>query len=192
MRIILASASPRRLEMLNQCDLSFDVIPAHIDESILRHEPLDTYVTRMALEKNQAIFNQYPDSCVISADTIVVLNNELYGKPVDEDDAFRMLKQLSGKTHQVMTAMVIKSASFIEEVLSITNVSMTTLTDDDILAYIKTQEPMDKAGAYAIQGKAGWMIEKIEGDFYTVVGLPLNQCMLILRKNLGVDLQKVQ
>mgnify|MGYP004702543735 CR=1 FL=1 len=192
MRIILASASPRRLEMLNQCDLSFDVIPAHIDESIHSQEPLISYVKRMAIEKNQAIFNQYPDSCVVSADTIVVLDNELFGKPVDEDDAFRMLKQLSGKTHQVMTAMVIKSASFFEEVLSITNVSMTTLTDDDILAYIKTQEPMDKAGAYAIQGKAGWMIEKIEGDFYTVVGIPLNQCMLILRKNLGVDLQKAQ
>lgn len=192
MRIILASASPRRLEMLNQCDLSFDVIPAHIDESIHSQEPLISYVKRMAIEKNQVIFNQYPDTCVISADTIVVLDNELFGKPVDEDDAFRMLKQLSGKTHQVMTAMVIKSASFFEEVLSITNVSMTTLTDDDILAYIKTQEPMDKAGAYAIQGKAGWMIEKIEGDFYTVVGLPLNQCMLILRKNHVVDLQKAQ
>ena len=146
MRIILASASPRRLEMLNQCDLSFDVIPAHIDESILKEEPFKKYVKRMALEKNQAIFNQYPESCVISADTIVVLDNELYGKPVDEDDAFRMLKQLSGKTHQVMTAMVIKSASFIEEVLSITNVSMTTFTEEDILAYIKTQEPMDKIG----------------------------------------------
>lgn len=192
MRIILASASPRRLEMLNQCDLSFEVIPAHIDESIHSHEPLKSYVKRMALEKNQAIFNQYPESCVISADTIVVLDNELFGKPVDEDDAFRMLKQLSGKTHQVMTAMVIKSASFIEEVLSITNVSMITLTEEDILAYIKTQEPMDKAGAYAIQGKAGWMIEKIEGDFYTVVGLPLNQCMLILRKYHVVDLQKAQ
>jgi septum formation protein len=192
MRIILASASPRRLEMLNQCDLSFDVIPAHIDESIMSNEPLMTYVKRMALEKNQVIFNQYPESCVISADTIVVLDNELYGKPLDESDAFRMLKQLSGRTHQVMTAMVIKSASFIEEVLSITNVSMTSLTDDDILSYINTQEPMDKAGAYAIQGKAGWMIEKIEGDFYTVVGLPLNQCMSILRKNHVVDLQKRQ
>jgi septum formation protein len=192
MRIILASASPRRLEMLNQCDLSFDVIPAHIDESIHEHEPLKTYVSRMALEKNQAIFDQYPQSCVISADTIVVLNDELFGKPIDDQDAFRMLKKLSGQTHQVMTAMVIQSLSFKEEVLSVTNVKMTSLSDEDIFAYIKTQEPMDKAGAYAIQGKAGWMIEKIEGDFYTVVGLPLNQCMSILRKNQVVDLQKAQ
>ncbi|MBS3990734.1 MAG: septum formation inhibitor Maf [Erysipelothrix sp.] len=192
MRIILASASPRRLEMLNQCDLSFDVIPAHIDESIHEHEPLKTYVTRMANEKNQVVFNQYPHSCVISADTIVVLNDELFGKPIDDQDAFRMLKKLSGQTHQVMTAMVIQSSSFKEEVLSVTNVKMTSLCDEDILAYINTQEPMDKAGAYAIQGKAGWMIEKIEGDFYTVVGLPLNQCMSILRKNQVVDLQKAQ
>jgi septum formation protein len=192
MRIILASASPRRLEMLNQCDLSFDVIPAHIDESNHEHEPLKTYVTRMAFEKNQAIFNQYPQACVISADTIVVLNDELFGKPVNDQDAFRILKKLSGQTHQVMTAMVIQSSSFKEEVLSITNVKMTSLSDEEILAYIKTQEPMDKAGAYAIQGKAGWMIEKIEGDFYTVVGLPLNQCMSILRKNQVVDLQKGQ
>jgi septum formation protein len=192
MRIILASASPRRLEMLNQCDLSFDVFPAHIDESIHADESLKTYVSRMAHEKNQAIFNQYPQSCVISADTIVVFNNELYGKPLNDDDAFRMLRKLSGHTHQVMTSMVIQSPSFKEEVLSITNVSMTRLTDEDILTYIKTQEPMDKAGAYAIQGKAGWMIEKIEGDFYTVVGLPLNQCMTILRKNYRVDLQKTK
>lgn len=188
MKIILASASPRRFEMLNQCDLSFDVIPVHIDESIQKDEPLNKYVIRMAHEKNQTIFVHYPESCVISADTIVVLDEKLYGKPLDEDDAFRMLTELSGKTHQVMTAMVIKSAFFEEEVLSITNVSMTKLTQEDIRAYIKTQEPMDKAGAYAIQGKAGWMVEKIEGDFYSVVGLPLSQCMIILRKNHVLDL----
>jgi len=192
MKIILASGSPRRVEMLNQCNLSFDVVPAHIDETILPHEDIQAAVLRLAKEKNQAVFNLNKTACVIAADTIVVLDNEIYGKPMDESDAFIMLKKLSGKTHQVMTAMVIQGPDFIEEVLSITHVSMTSLSDEDIVNYISTNEPMDKAGAYAIQGKAGWMIEKIEGDFYTVVGLPLNQCIKILRKYHIVDLQKNQ
>jgi septum formation protein len=190
MRIILASASPRRVELLNQVGIQVEVIPAHIDETIYEHENARDAILRLAHAKNQVVFDQYPESCVISADTMVLLEGIPYNKPLDESDAFRMLKDLSGKTHQVMTACVIQSPSFKEEILSITDVTMIELSDDDIVRYISTSEPMDKAGAYAIQGQAGWMIEKIEGDFYTVVGLPLSQCVKILRKNHWLDLQK--
>jgi septum formation protein len=190
MRIILASASPRRIELLNQVGLDVEVIPAHIDETIFDHESAQDAICRLANSKNQVIFDKHPDACVISADTMVMLNGIPYNKPLDEADAFRMLKDLSGRTHQVMTACVIQSPTFKKEILSITDVSMVELRDEDILNYIATKEPMDKAGAYAIQGHAGWMIEKIEGDFYTVVGLPLSQCVKILRENQLFDLQK--
>lgn len=191
MRIILASASPRRVELLNQAGIDVDVLPASIDETMLEGVHPKEEILRLANEKNQAVFAQYPNACVISADTMVVLDDVAYNKPNDEADAFRMLKDLNGKTHQVMTACVIQAPHFKEVILSITHVHMTSLTDEDIFAYIESKEPMDKAGAYAIQGRAGWMIERIEGDFYTVVGLPLNQCVKILREKQIIDLKKV-
>lgn len=190
MRIILASASPRRIELLEQVGIFVEVIPAHVDETIFNHESAQEAIQRLAQLKNDTIFKQHSDACVISADTMVILDDAIFNKPMDEADAFRMLRSLSGKTHQVMTAMTIQSTQFKKEALSITHVTMAELSDQDIWDYIKTNEPMDKAGAYAIQGKAGWMIQKIEGDFYTVVGLPLYECVKILRENQVLDLQK--
>lgn len=189
MKIILASASPRRIELLSQVGINVVVKPAHIDETMFEEEDPRDAILRLAHEKNQAVFKKYPDSCVISADTMVVLDNIAYNKPRDKYDAFHMLKSLSGRTHQVITACVIQTAFFKEEILSITNVTMSSLSDYDILSYIDTHEPMDKAGAYAIQGQAGWMIERIEGDFYTVVGLPLNQVVKKLKEKQIIDLQ---
>ncbi len=190
MRIVLASASPRRIQLLEQVGIHVEVVPAHVDETIFDHESAQEAIQRLAQLKNDTIFIHHSDACVISADTMVILGDVIFNKPMDEADAFRMLKALSGKTHQVMTAMMIQSTQFKKEVLSITHVTMAELSDQDIWDYIKTKEPMDKAGAYAIQGKAGWMIQKIEGDFYTVVGLPLYECVKILRENQVLDLQK--
>jgi septum formation protein len=190
MRVILASASPRRIELLNQVGIQVEVIPANIDETIFDNEDPNQAILRLANAKNQVVFDKHLDACVISADTMVILDGVAYNKPIDKADAFRMLKDLSGKTHQVMSACVIQSPSFKKEILSITHVSMIELKDEEIINYISTNEPMDKAGAYAIQGQASWMIEKIDGDFYTVVGLPLSQCVKILRENQIIDLQK--
>lgn len=189
MKIILASASPRRIELLSLVGIQVAVKPAEIDETILDDENPFEAIVRLANAKNQAVFSQFPDACVISADTMVVLDNVAFNKPRDKDEAFNMLKCLSGRTHQVITACVIQTAMFKEEIFSTTHVTMTSLSDHDIVSYVETLEPMDKAGAYAIQGRAGWMIERIEGDFYTVVGLPLNQLVKKLREKGIIDLQ---
>ena len=197
--LVLASASPRRRELLTQAGFSFDVRPADIPEEPLPGEDPTAYVTRLALEKAQAVFAELsknldmgapgPDSgtgdsanpnsapasnlVVLGADTTVTLDDHILGKPQDAADAARMLRLLSGRTHRVITGVAVVTASHTEAAAEKTAVSFRTLTDEEIAAYILTGEPMDKAGAYAIQGCAARWIPRIQGDYFNVVGLPL-------------------
>lgn len=161
---------------MHEAGFDIRIIPADIDETALPGEGPFELVERLARAKAQAVASEHAESgeAVIAADTIVALDDELLGKPVDEADARRMLRNLSGKTHQVATGVCVVSSDTVESFVDITDVTFYELSDEEISAYAATGEPMDKAGAYGIQGQYGRMIvEKIDGDFYNVVGLPI-------------------
>jgi septum formation protein len=174
-RLILASASPRRRELLAQAGFSFEVLPAHIPEDPLPDEDAIAYVVRLAREKAQAVYKELGDSdaVVLGADTTVTLDNHILGKPEDDADAARMLRMLSGRTHRVITGVAVVHATATEVAAEVTAVRFLTLSDEEIAAYIATGETMDKAGAYAIQGRAARWIPRVEGCYFNVVGLPL-------------------
>jgi septum formation protein len=173
--LVLASASPRRRELLAQAGFTFTVTPASIPEDPQPGENPVSYVTRLAREKAEAVFARLQSEIVVlGADTTVVApNGEILGKPADATDAARMLRLLSGATHQVITGVAVVSSSGTETAAGVTHVTMLTLSDEEIAAYIATGEPMDKAGAYAIQGRAARWIPRIHGCYFNVVGLPL-------------------
>ena len=177
--LILASASPRRSELLTQIGLQFRIHPAHINEDPFPNEDPATYVARLALEKARAVFaelsskNSAPPQVVLGADTTVTLDNHILGKPNDAVDATRMLTLLSGRTHQVLTGVALVSAHSSEVATESTSVTFMALTAEEIAAYVATHEPLDKAGAYAIQGRAARWIPRIDGCYFNVVGLPL-------------------
>jgi len=176
--LVLASASPRRRELLAQAGFSFTIVPASIAEDARPDENPVAYVTRLAREKAQKVYArlgaEQQQTVVLGADTTVVApNGEILGKPADADDAARMLRLLSGATHQVITGVAVVSSSRVETSAEVTHVTMTTVSDQEIAAYIATGEPMDKAGAYAIQGHAARWIPRIHGCYFNVVGLPL-------------------
>ncbi|HLI03968.1 MAG TPA: Maf family protein [Terracidiphilus sp.] len=179
--LVLASASPRRRELLAQAGYSFEVRPAHIPEEPQPGEEPVAYVTRLAREKAEAVFRQLladrdaaaGDLAVLGADTTVTLDNRILGKPEDAADARRMLRLLSGRTHRVITGVALVSAHAAEVAAEVTAVRFLTLSEDQIADYVATGEPMDKAGAYAIQGQAARWIPRIEGCYFNVVGLPL-------------------
>ena len=176
--LVLASASPRRRELLTQAGFTFTVAPASIPEDLRPGENPLTYVSRLAREKAESVYTRLASkddaTVVLGADTTVVApNGEVLGKPVDAADAARMLRLLAGATHQVMTGVAVVSALGTEIAAEVTHVSVLTLTDEEIAAYIATGEPMDKAGAYAIQGYAARWIPRIHGCYFNVVGLPL-------------------
>jgi septum formation protein len=185
--LVLASASPRRRELLAQAGFSFAVHPAHIPEESLGDEDPIAYVTRLAREKAETVFRaltaartaareEEPDCrplAVLGADTTVTLDNAILGKPEDAADAARMLRLLSGRTHRVITGVALVTAKRTEVAAEATAVRFLSLSDEEIAAYVATGEPMDKAGAYAIQGQAARWIPRIEGCYFNVVGLPL-------------------
>src|SRR5580704_1670318 len=187
--LVLASASPRRRELLAQIGYRFEVHPAHIPEDPLPGEDPIAYVTRLAREKAEAVFREMATSSspaekecldgkfsslvVLGADTTVTLDNAILGKPEDEADAARILRLLSGRTHRVITGVALVTQRRVEVAAEVTAVRFLTLSDQDIAEYIATGEPMDKAGAYAIQGHAARWIPRIEGCYFNVVGLPL-------------------
>jgi len=182
MPIILASASPRRAGLLRNADIAFTVEPAHVPEQPLPDEVPLQYAQRLAREKALAVFSRHPDSVVLGADTIVVADEHLLEKPLDHADAARMLRLLSGRSHQVITGVCLVAPGFEEIAAEITDVRFGTLSDDEIASYIATGEPMDKAGAYAIQGIASRWVERIDGCYFNVVGLPLPQVYRMLRE----------
>jgi septum formation protein len=189
--LILASASPRRRELLAQVGYRFRVHPVHIPEDPLPGEDPIVYVTRLAREKAEAVYRQLssvnivaenlrsPPSldvqplAVLGADTTVTLDNAILGKPEDAADAARILRLLSGRTHRVITGVALVTAKGSEVAAEATAVRFLTLSDEEIAAYVATGEPMDKAGAYAIQGRAARWIPRIEGCYFNVMGLPL-------------------
>ena len=177
--LVLASASPRRRELLAQAGFAFSVRPAHIPEEPRANENPIAYVTRLAREKAEAVFREIssresaPPPVVLGADTTVTLDNHILGKPADAPDAARMLHLLSGRTHLVITGVAVVTSQSTEVAAEVTAVRFLTLSDREIENYIATGEPMDKAGAYAIQGRAARWIPRIEGCYFNVVGLPL-------------------
>ena len=171
MSLVLASGSPRRLVLLKELGLDPIVRPADIDETPRLAEGAATYVERLAVEKGAAV-GADAGEVVVSADTIVVLDGELLGKPVDDADARSMLKRLSGRTHEVMTGIAVRRGDDVQSFVETTVVHFAELSDADVDWYVGTGEPADKAGAYGIQGRGGAFVESIEGSYDNVIGLP--------------------
>jgi septum formation protein len=181
MSLILASASPRRSELLRNAKIAFEVEPAHVHEEPLPHErPLD-YAQRLACDKARAVFARRPADAVLGADTVVVVDEHLLEKPADERDAQRMLRLLSGRTHQVITGICLLAPGFEQSGAEVTQVHFGPLGEVEIAEYVRTAEPMDKAGAYAIQGMASRWVERIEGCYFNVVGLPVQRVYRMLQ-----------
>jgi septum formation protein len=185
--LVLASASPRRQELLRNAGISFTVQPADVDETPLPGELPRECAERLARDKALAVWRLRPQDVVLGADTIVVVDEAILGKPIDPADAARMLRQLSGRVHSVITGVCVVEAAGTGENRELRTASETTLvtmndlSDDEIRDYVATGEPMDKAGAYAIQGMASRWIPRIEGDYSNVVGLPVALVYRILR-----------
>ncbi|MBN2853810.1 MAG: septum formation inhibitor Maf [Clostridia bacterium] len=175
-KLILASGSKRRIELLHKLDIPFEVIVPDVDESVYENEDPFDYVTRVSRDKAYSVFKCHSDCAVISADTIV-FNGKILGKPKDREEAYQMIRSLSGKSHNVITGvtMIEKRSGEVHSFHVITEVIFDTIPDDDILSYIQTDEPYDKAGGYAIQGTAGKFIRRINGCYYNVMGFPLNE-----------------
>ncbi|MCX5816419.1 MAG: Maf family protein [Proteobacteria bacterium] len=173
--IILASESTRRVDILRTLGISFSIIPPNIDERRRKDELPKDFVLRVSYEKAHKVGNLFPDKWVIGADTVVVLKGKILGKPKNDSDAFNMLKILSGKWHRVITGYCVlnisRNITYRDAVE--TRVYVRGLSDDEIKRYIKTSEPFDKAGSYAVQGKGGYMVKEIKGSYANVVGLPI-------------------
>lgn len=182
--LILASRSPRRIELLKQLGIECIVMPADIDESVRANELPSAYVQRLAIEKAQAILalGHHAEPLILAADTTVALGNEILGKPEHDADALAMLKKLSGTVHHVHTAIALCGYNQTLSALSSTQVEMMPLNEAMLAAYIKTGEHQDKAGSYAIQGRAGAWIKRIEGSYTGVMGLPLFETAMLLRQ----------
>lgn len=182
MPLILASRSPRRSELLSAAGISFEVLAADIDETPLPNETPIAYVERLAIEKARAVLALRPDAMVLGADTTVTIDGEIFAKPLDKADAIRMLRQLSGRAHDVHTGIAIASKDAVRSAVDTTRVWFDPMTDEDIAWYVATGEPLDRAGAYAIQGFASRFVPRIEGSYSNVVGLPVALVSSILKR----------
>ena len=180
--LVLASASPRRQELLRNAVIAFEVHPAHIAEDPLPGEPAKACAERLARQKALAVARQRPQDFVLGADTVVVVDGQLLGKPSDAADAARMLRMLSGREHQVITGVCLVVSGQSSSASETTHVTVSEITDKEIADYVASGEPMDKAGAYAIQGIASRWIPRIEGDYSNVVGLPMALVCQMLRR----------
>lgn len=172
---VLASGSPRRKELLQLIIPQFDIQVSGCEEIVPEGTPVNDIPRLLAIQKAKAVSNERPDDIIIGADTIVVLNNQIFGKPKNKDDAKRMLHELSGKDHFVYTGVAIINGENITSFVSKTVVSFYELSDEIINQYVDSGEPMDKAGAYGIQGKGCILVKKIDGDYFTVVGFPVSE-----------------
>ncbi|MCG3163317.1 MAG: Maf-like protein YhdE [Acidobacteria bacterium] len=186
--LVLASSSPRRAELLRAAGINFTVRAADIDETVKPDELPRDYVLRLSREKARAVVRG--DELALGADTTVVINGQIAGKPVDDRDAERMLRALGGRWHEVLTGVALTRAGKTVSDIASTRVKFAELSEAEINWYISTGEPMDKAGAYAIQGHAALFIERIEGSYSNVVGLPL-QLVYRLAGRMGVELLRI-
>ena len=178
--LYLASASPRRRDLLKLAGFQFAIEPADIDETMSQDDPA-CLVQNLALKKARAVAQLHPNDIVLAADTVVALDNRILGKPENEDEARTMLRMLSNRIHQVYTGYCILKQNRCEIGVCCTSVEFYPLSDSDIDSYIATGEPFDKAGAYGIQGLGSLLVRKIDGDFYNVVGLPIAEISRLLR-----------
>jgi septum formation protein len=182
--LILASASPRRRELLRSVGVPFDVIPSDVPEDPLSGEQCDAFARRVARDKAVEVARRRPGAFVLGADTVVVVDGDLLGKPRDRADAHRMLTLLSGRAHRVLTAVaLVDPAGEIDEILVETEVEMRPLSREEIEAYVDSSEPYDKAGAYAAQGGAARFVRDVRGSYSNVIGLPLDEVEALLRRH---------
>ncbi len=179
--LILASASPRRSELLRNAAIPFTVDPAHVPEEPLPQEEPLVYAQRLARDKALAVSARHPHDIVLGADTVVVVDQHLLEKPDDADDAARMLRLLSGRAHQVITGVCVVAAGFERTEAEVTQVYFSKLSNEEIESYVRSGEPMDKAGGYGIQGIASRWIGRVEGCYFNVVGLPVERVYRLLR-----------
>ena len=184
--ITLASASPRRRELLDQIQVSYAVHPANIDETHIAGETAEQFVKRLAQEKARFVIKELPERPVLSADTIIILEGQILGKPESLQHAKEILNMLSGRTHQVMTAVAINDGEVEHVALNSSEVEFAYISDKQIDAYLKTGESQDKAGAYGIQGLAGQFIKNINGSYSSIMGLPLYETTELL-KLVGIE-----
>jgi nucleoside triphosphate pyrophosphatase len=180
--IILASASPRRRQLLEMLHIPFEVRPSGVEERPTPDESPPDYVVRVAREKAAAVAARAPGAVVLAADTEVVLDGDIFGKPADVAGAVAMLRRLQGRTHQVLTAVAVAQDGRVEYALDATAVTFRTCDAEVLAAYAATGEPLDKAGAYAVQGLGAPLIERVEGDFFGVMGLPLRLALDLLAR----------
>lgn len=180
--LVLASQSPRRAELIERLGLAFEAIPADIDESYVDHEMPADHAERLAREKAAAIARDRPEALVVGSDTIVVLDRDVLGKPQDQREAVEMLLRLAGREHEVHTGIAIAHAGRIESGLERVRVRFRPLDRASCEAYVATGEPMDKAGAYGIQGFGSAIVEGIEGDYFAVMGLPIVRMLGLLER----------
>ena len=187
MRLVLASSSPRRADLLRQLALEFEVRPADVDETHRPEEPASAYVERLAREK--ALTVSEPDLIAVGADTAVVHEGHILGKPAHPEEARSMLRRLQDDVHEVFTGIAVSRAGEVESLVDVTKVTMLSMTEDEIADYVETGEPMDKAGAYALQERGGVFVHSVAGSPFTVVGLPIHLLPRLLRR-VGADLQR--
>jgi septum formation protein len=178
--IVLASGSPRRRQLLEMLRIPFRVIAPDVDEHVLPEEQPAAYVTRLSRVKAEAVVPSAPGDVILAADTTVVLDGAIFEKPISPDDAVRMLSLLQGRTHEVMTAVAVMRDAEIAQALDVSRVTFRPADEATLRAYAATGEPLDKAGAYAIQGLGAPLIERVDGDFFGVMGLPLRLALDLL------------
>lgn len=189
-RIILASGSPRRRELLHELGISFEIYKPDVDESHSEHEAPEELCLRLSQLKAKAGAEVFHDAVIIAADTIVVVDGEILGKPHDRDDAFNMLRTLQNREHEVLTGISLCMNENIISHVEHTRVKFRALDDDEIQAYISSGECDDKAGAYAVQGKGSLLVERIDGDYFNVVGLPVCRLGKMLAE-FGINLSEL-
>jgi septum formation protein len=182
-RVILASQSPRRRELLALVGIDHEVMPADIDEDVRPGEQAVPYTERLAREKAMVVAARHPDAYVIAADTTVVVDGDILGKPVDAADARAMIARLSGRSHTVCTGIAVAHGGQAESAVEQVGVTFRPLTDAEIAAYVETGEPMDKAGAYGIQGWGATIVERVDGDYFSVMGLGLRRLVELFAKH---------
>lgn len=187
--LVLASASPRRKELLRNAHLAFTVAPADVHEKREEGEAPAAYAERLARDKARAVADRHGAQLVLGADTIVVIGDEVLEKPADAEDAVRMLRRLSGRTHEVITGVCLKGNGFEDVRSETTHVTMSEIPEDEVAQYVASGEPMDKAGAYAVQGMASRWVTRLEGDYFNVVGLPVALVYRMLREHGALDNQ---
>ena len=181
-KIVLASQSPRRVELLKEISTQFEVVPSSIEEVLDPGLRPEENAQNLARAKAESIAPSFPDCWVIGADTLVTLDHEIFGKPEDEEDAKRILKKLSGREHTVVTGICVVGPEKSLDKAVVSQIKIKPLTDQEIEDYIATGEPMDKAGAYAIQGKGSFMVRSFFGSKNNIIGLPLDELKILLKK----------